>query len=121
MKYIIRNLGALLVVALLAMAFVLPTACNKSKDSVAVITVVDSLSFPISGALVKLNNYAKKGNYSNLTYLPSSQTTGADGKAYFHFPLEAVLTAEVSKGYLKVIDIVRLKKDDTVNQTIILK
>jgi hypothetical protein len=121
MKYIIRNLGVMVVLALFIVSATVTVGCHKQKDSIAVITVVDSLNKPVSGAVVKLTAAVKNNTQTLAPYLPNIQTTGSDGVTYHHFPLEAVLAAEVSKGSLKVTDMVRLKKEDTVTQTIVLK
>jgi hypothetical protein len=120
MKYIIRNAGVLGILILFAITLSLAPSCKKTGESVAVITVLDSLGKPVQGALVKLTA-SPQALKTIAPYLPSIQTSGADGKTYHRLPLEAVLNAEVSKGNLKVNDMVRFKKDDTIYQTIVLK
>ncbi len=120
MKYIIRNVGALIIIVLLSSVIFFPVACKRGGPSDAVITVLDSLGKPVAGATVKLTA-PPKGGSTLASYLPDIQVTGSDGKTVYSFPLEAVLTAQVSKGNLMVFDIVRLKREDSITQTIILK
>lgn len=120
MKQLLSNLGKLTIVVLLAFVVVGSTSCSNGGPSEVEILIVDSVSQPVEGAIVKLT--APQANGKALaSYLPDVQTSGIDGKTRHSFPLEAVLTAEVTKGNLIVRDVVRLKREEAINQTIILK
>ncbi len=120
MKYKISYVGALVIVLLFSSTFFLATSCNKSAPSDVTISVVDALGAPVANAKVKLSAPSAP-NKKLASYLPDTKTTGSDGKSFHTFPLEAVLIAEVSKDSLLVTDVVRLKKDEGISQTIILK
>lgn len=116
---VVRNLGAFVIIVLLASVVFLPVACKKGGPSDVEITVVDIKNIPVEGALVRLTAPASNGK-ALAEYLPDEETTGSDGKTYHSFPLEAVLTATVTKGTLSVDTIVRLKREESITQTIIL-
>ncbi|MFI5218114.1 MAG: hypothetical protein ACHQNT_01410 [Bacteroidia bacterium] len=109
-------------------AFILSTvvsafySCRKTGPADAIVTVVDSVSNPVSGALVILKQDSViSPNTGAQADVYQSQVTDGSGQASFSFKLEAVLFVEVSKGSLEVKDYIRLEQSKQVEKTIVLK
>ena len=97
-------------------------ACRKTGPADAIVTVVDSTSSPVAGALVILRNDSIVKPVTNQqANVYQSQVTDGSGQAEFSFKLEAVLFVEVSKDTQEVKDDIRLEQSKRVEKTIVLK
>ena len=97
-------------------------ACRKTGPADALVTVVDSLSSPVAGALVILKQDSViSPNTGAQADVYQSQTTDYNGTASFSFKLEAVLFVEISKGNLLTKDYIRLEQSKQVTKTFVLK
>jgi len=97
-------------------------SCRKTSPADALVTIVDSLSNPVSGALVVLKQDSViSPNTGAQADVYQSQTTNGSGQATFSFKLEAVLFVEVSKGNLLIKDYIRLEQSKQVAKTFVLE
>lgn len=78
MKSFHKNM--LLVLTLVIGVFTV-SSCYKKKDTIAVVTVVDSANAPVGGASVRLYY----GPNPDSARIDQTASTGADGKAKFNF------------------------------------
>jgi hypothetical protein len=97
-------------------------SCHKDEDTVAIITVVDSLGNPVPSASVTLHQdqviNPTTGAQANVRV---TQLTGSAGTAEFIFDLEAYLNIDAVKGPYSGQAFVRLKQNETVSQTVVIR
>ncbi len=113
-----RSTGLILLGIFMFMTFF---SCKKDGPTKAVITVVDSLSRPISGARVILwqDTAVNKTNgvASDFRVVKNSD---ASGKAEFEFELEAFLNVDVVLNTDTGRNFVRLILHETVYKTVVM-
>jgi uncharacterized GH25 family protein len=110
--------GLLFASCFLALTF---SGCKKDGPTRAIITVVDSVGKPVSGANVDLWQDTAVNNTNNVqSTLRVKKTTDASGKAQFDFQLEAFLNITAVKGADTGKSYIRLKEHETVSQTVSL-
>lgn len=80
MKSFHKNM--LLVLTLVIGVFTV-SSCYKKKDTIAIVTVVDSADAPVGGASVRL--YYEGTGGPDSARIDQTASTGADGKAKFNF------------------------------------
>jgi len=116
-------------VALLAGIFVLSLfvmisieSCSKDEDTIGVITVLDTAGNPVTSATVTLwQDSAHNPTTGAQANVRVTQTTGSSGTAEFIFTLEAYLNIDAIKGTKSGKAFIRLKQDETVNQTVVIR
>ncbi|NNC86529.1 MAG: hypothetical protein HKN75_10655 [Bacteroidia bacterium] len=113
--------GIALITFLIGSTF-LHSSCEETTPAKAIITVVDSLNFPVVGAIVELSQDSvinqSTGVQANVYDL---QITDAAGITTHEFKWEAVLNIDVTKGNLKTKDFIRLEQSNTVRKTVVLR
>lgn len=93
--------------------------CKKDGPTRAIITVVDSVGKPVSGASVALWQDTVVNQTNNVqSTLRVTKTSDAAGKAQFDFQLEAFLNITAIKGADTGKSYVRLKQYETVTQMV---
>ena len=116
------NLYAIVFGTFLFATTILHSSCEETSPAKAIVSIVDSLNFPVSGAIVELSQDSvinqTTGIQSNIYDL---QLTDAAGQAFFEFQWEAVLNVDVTKGNLQTKDFIRLEQSKTVRKTIVLQ
>lgn len=93
------------------------TGCKKTGPGKAVVTVLDSLKQPISGAKVELTSKDNQppGDVSDI------QTTDINGNTYHEFELEMILKVKVEKfGYTAPNENIHIIPDETAQLTVIM-
>lgn len=97
------------------------SSCKKTEPCEAVITVVDALGKPISGAKVVLRqDSVKNPNTGKRANIFDEQFTAGTGEAFFEFQWEAVLNVEVNADTLFAKDYIRLEQSETVRKTVVM-
>ena len=97
-------------------------SCHKDEDTVAVITVVDTTGKPVTSATVTLwQDTAINPNTGAQANVRVTKLTGSAGTAEFIFALEAYLNIDASKGSLSGQAFVRLKQEESVSQTVVIR
>ena len=116
------NLYAAVLGTFLFAATFIHSSCEETTSAKAIITILDSLNHPVSGAIVELSQDSvinqSTGVQSNIYDL---QVTDGSGISIHEFKWEAVLDIDVTKGNLKTKDFIRLEQSKTVRKTIILR
>ena len=108
--------GWLLASFFLAMSFF---GCKKDGPTRAIVTVMDSVGKPVSGANVELWQDTAVNQTNNVqSKLRVKKTTDGSGKAQFDFQLEAFLNITATKGVDTGKSYIRLKEHETVTQTV---
>jgi hypothetical protein len=118
-----KNIGLFAGLAsVLVFLMIFSSSCSKEEDTIAVITVVDSSGSPVTSATVTLHQdqviNPVTGNQASVRV---TQTTGSSGTAEFIFDLEAYLDIDASKGTKTGHAFVRLKQNETVAQTVVIR
>ena len=93
-KTILKISSILLAVFLVSTIF---TSCEKQKDTIGIIKVVDSNGDPMSGVTVVLDQPNTDPGTDPIDDLSQTKTTDASGKAEFVYKYEAILNVTVSK------------------------
>jgi len=110
------RIGILLAALLVSLSFF---SCKKDGPTIAVITVIDSVSRPVQGAKVILwQDTAVNKSNGVASDLRVTKTTDAAGRAEFEFQLEAFLNIDVIYNADTARSFIRLKEHETVNKTI---
>lgn len=91
-------------------------SCKKTTECTAIITVVDSLGIPVSGATVRLF-----ANVNPVGVVESIQPTDLSGNSTHKIKLEAILDIEAKKDSLSGIGIIRLEPGKKVNKTVTIR
>ncbi len=112
---------------------VILSACRRQGPAKGIVTVVDKNNKPVYNATVNLHARdipapSKPGE------LEATQTTDASGKAAFEFPNDAIFTIDAYivetvtdsilgtyKDTLKGTSSIRLEKDKTVEETVVIR
>ena len=96
-------------------------SCKKDGPTEALITVVDSVSHPVTGAKVTLWQDTAINPYTGVqSRVRVTKLTDVSGQALFSFQLEAFLNVEVIKNVDTAKSFVRLKEHEKVDKTVIL-
>ena len=93
-KTILKISSILLAVFLVSTVF---TSCEKEKDTIGIIKVVNSNGDPMSGVTVVLDQTNTDPGTDPIDDLSQTKTTDASGKAEFVYKYEAILNVTVSK------------------------
>jgi len=93
-KTILKISSILLAVFLVSTVF---TSCEKQKDTIGIIKVVNSNGDPMSGVTVVLDQPNTDPGTDPIDDLSQTKTTDASGKAEFVYKYEAILNVTVSK------------------------
>ena len=93
-KTILKISSVLLAVFLVSTVF---TSCEKEKDTIGIIKVVNSNGDPMSGVTVVLNQPNASPGTDPIDDLQKEETTDASGRAEFIYKYEAILDVTVSK------------------------
>ena len=97
-------------------------SCKEDEETIAVITVVDTAGNVIPSASVTLwQDTAHNPSTGAQANVRVTKLTGSAGTAEFVFALEAYLNVDATKGALAGQAFVRLKQEETVNQTVVLR
>ena len=104
-------------------AFLLSAAsCHKDEDTVAIITVVDTAGNIVPSASVTLwQDTAHNPVTGAQANVRVTKLTGSSGTAEFIFALEAYLNVDATKGALAGQAFVRLKQEESVSQTVVIR
>lgn len=117
----LRLYGIIIGTLLFAAAF-MHSSCEETSPAKAIITVVDSLQFPVAGAIVELKQDSvvnqSTGVQANVSDI---QISDPSGQTFHQFQWEAVLNVKVTKGNLSTIDFIRLEQSKTVRKTVVLQ
>lgn len=103
-----------MVLGSLAFIIMVSSSCNKEKDTIAIITIVDTTNKAISGAYVKLKGTPTPGWPGDPTRLDQEMMTDALGQATFDYSS----TYHQGQAGFAVMDIVTFK-DSAVGAGII--
>ena len=93
-KTILKISSILLAVFLVSTVF---TSCEKEKDTIGIIKVVNSSGQAMSGVTVVLDQQNTEPGTDPITNLKQTKTTDASGRAEFIYTYEAILDVSVSK------------------------
>ena len=93
-KTILKISSILLAVFLVSTVF---TSCEKEKDTIGIIKVVNSNGEPMSGATVVLSQPNASPGTTAISDLNQTKTTDVSGRAEFIYKYEAILNVTVSK------------------------
>ena len=93
-KTILKISSVLFVFLLVSTVF---TSCEKEKDTIGIIKVVNSNGDPMSGVTVVLDQTNTDPGTDPIDDLSQTKTTDASGKAEFVYKYEAILNVTVSK------------------------
>ena len=93
-KSILKISSILLAVFLVSTIF---TSCEKQKDTIGIIKVVDSNGDPMSGVTVVLDQPNSSPGTDPIENLTQTKETDASGRAEFVYKYEAILDVNVSK------------------------
>lgn len=103
------------VVAIFALLYLVSSSsCKKETDCTAIITVLDTVGAPLSGAKIRLYSSLPKANLQDQTL-----TSDSKGEATFVFKYEAILDIEVIHDSLGVAEgVVKLVEGETVREKV---
>jgi len=108
--------------SLFVLLMVSAESCKKEADTVGVITVLDTAGNPVTSATVTLwqdtSHNPVTGAQANVRV---TKTTGSSGTAEFIFSLEAYLNVEATKGTKTGEAFIRLKQNETVSQSVVIR
>ena len=93
-KTILKISSVLLAVFLVSTVF---TSCEKEKDTIGIIKVVNSNGDPMSGVTVVLDQPNASPGTDPIDDLQKEETTDESGRAEFIYKYEAILYVNVSK------------------------
>jgi len=97
-------------------------SCSKDEETIGVITVLDSAGNAVSSASVTLwqdtSHNPSTGAQANVRV---TQLTGSSGTAEFTFALEAYLNIDAVKGTKTGKAFIRLKQNESVSQTVVIR
>ena len=93
-KTILKISSILLAVFLVSTVF---TSCEKEKDTIGIIKVVNSNGDPMSGVTVVLDQPNSSPGTDPIENLTQTKETEASGRAEFVYKYEAILDVTVSK------------------------
>jgi len=93
-KTILKISSILLAVFLVSTVF---TSCEKEKDTIGIIKVVNSNGDPMSGVTVVLDQPNSSPGTDPISNLTQTKETDAIGRAEFVYKYEAILDVTVSK------------------------
>ena len=103
------TMNSLLILGSLALVIMISSSCNKEKDTIAIITIVDSANHVVSGAYVKLKGTPTPGWPGDPTRLDQEMMTDALGQAKFDY---SSLYHQGQAGFA-VMDIITFKDSAT--------
>ena len=93
-KTILKISSILLAFLLVSTVFV---SCEKEKDTIGIIKVVNSSGQAMSGVTVVLDQQNTEPGTDPIKNLQQEKTTDATGKAEFYYTNEAILDVSVNK------------------------
>ena len=93
-KTILKISSILLTFLLVSTVFI---SCEKEKDTIGIIKVVNSNGDPMSGVTVVLDQPNSSPGTNPIENLTQTKTTDASGKAEFIYKYEAILNVTVNK------------------------
>ncbi len=94
-------------------------SCKKSGPTIAIITVVDTLSRPVANVNVRLWQDTSHSQQTGVqSTIDVSKKTDGSGKAEFDFDLEAYLNIEAIKGTDSAKGFIRLVEHETQEKTV---
>ena len=93
-KTILKISSILLAVFLVSTVF---TSCEKEKDTIGIIKVVNSNGDPMNGVTVVLSQPNASPGTDPIPDLNQTKTTDVSGRAEFIYKYEAILNVTVSK------------------------
>ena len=97
-------------------------SCTKDEDTIGVITVLDTSGNPVTSASFSLwQDTAHNPATGNQAKVRVTKTTGSSGTAEFIFDLESYLNIDAVKGANSGKGFIRLKQDETVHQTVVIR
>lgn len=97
-------------------------SCKKTKPCEAIVTVYDTLGYPVQGAKVVLRQDSVVSQQTGVQAdIYDEKITDFDGRTLHEFKWEAVLVLEATKGNLNARDYIILKQSETVNKEITIR
>ncbi|MBA3901606.1 MAG: hypothetical protein H0X62_15620 [Bacteroidetes bacterium] len=114
MKRIFAAFSFVLLISIMA------SGCKKDEPTGCIITAKDLSDKPVVGANIYLHakDIAPPKKEGDFEY---KGKTDSQGKAYFDIPLEAIYTIEAVKDSISGFSRIRLRKGETVEESVILE